>query len=485
MEQFYLKTTKERGFAKLYTNFRRGSLRFVICTGILVNIENWNKSLKSQSAKTKYLSTEEGHTVQELMTTVSEKLDTMWKDGSIRYKEDKDAIDEAISKIVNLNAAKADEEIKVRDEKKKRRIIDFCEKYTEGVLSGTIRNRHGKPYSKNQGLKWKVFCNQVKEFCNPEDTFDDIDKAFSDKFRCKLELHGYMESTLNDSIALFCRLCRVAASEGVNKNVLSLRVWQHRQATVEEKRTSIYLNDDELNALYDMELTGSEEIARDTFILGCLTCQRFSDYTDIKPENIKKTMAGNTVVGVRQKKTGTYVEIPFYDDRIGKILAKYNNSVPHIYNATFSKAIKNICRRLAETVPSLNQEYVSNLTMQEKEKEESFIRDGEILAKGGKLSRSRDYEYKLKKRYAEQYGGSPLYKRNENGEVIRFKWELVSSHTARRSGITNLYKGGILDNRDIMSLSGHKTETVFNTYVKATASEKADGIFAKLRAARG
>ncbi len=66
---------------------------------------------------------------------------------------------------------------------------------------------------------------------------------------------------------------------------------------------------------------------------------------------------------------------------------------------------------------------------------------------------------------------------------MRHKWELVSSHTGRRSGITNLYKTGLLDSREIMSISGHKSEAVYKEYIKISVSEQADRIFEKMRAA--
>lgn len=39
----------------------------------------------------------------------------------------------------------------------------------------------------------------------------------------------------------------------------------------------IYLTEEELQALYEMPLEGKEETARDVFLVGCYTSQRFSD----------------------------------------------------------------------------------------------------------------------------------------------------------------------------------------------------------------
>jgi len=48
------------------------------------------------------------------------------------------------------------------------------------------------------------------------------------------------------------------------------------------------------------------------------------------------------------------------------------------------------------------------------------------------------------------------------------KWELISTHTARRSGCTNMFLAGI-EVPVIMSFSGHTTEKQFRKYIKASS----------------
>ncbi len=52
------------------------------------------------------------------------------------------------------------------------------------------------------------------------------------------------------------------------------------------------------------------------------------------------------------------------------------------------------------------------------------------------------------------------------------KWKLVSSHTARRSFATNLYKSNF-PAISIMKITGHKTEKAFLKYIKVTPEEHA------------
>ncbi|MBA7545998.1 hypothetical protein ES705_38380 [subsurface metagenome] len=52
------------------------------------------------------------------------------------------------------------------------------------------------------------------------------------------------------------------------------------------------------------------------------------------------------------------------------------------------------------------------------------------------------------------------------------KCELLTTHTARRSFATNMYKAGI-PTITIMAITGHKTEKAFLRYIKVTPDEHA------------
>ena len=51
------------------------------------------------------------------------------------------------------------------------------------------------------------------------------------------------------------------------------------------------------------------------------------------------------------------------------------------------------------------------------------------------------------------------------------KYELISSHTCRRSFATNLY--GIIPTMTIMAITGHKSERTFLNYIKVTPAQHA------------
>ena len=77
-----------------------------------------------------------------------------------------------------------------------------------------------------------------------------------------------------------------------------------------------------------------------------------------------------------------------------------------------------------------------------------------------------------------------MWERNKHGDVIRPKYELISSHTSRRSGATNLYKMGVLSNKEMRSITGHQSEKVFETYIRVGISEQAQIVAEKILAAK-
>ncbi len=55
------------------------------------------------------------------------------------------------------------------------------------------------------------------------------------------------------------------------------------------------------------------------------------------------------------------------------------------------------------------------------------------------------------------------------------KYELICTHTGRRSFCTNAYRAGVVA-QDIMTISSHKTERSFMLYLKLGESQKAEKI---------
>ncbi len=173
---------------------------------------------------------------------------------------------------------------------------------------------------------------------------------------------------------------------------------------------NIYLTLEELDRIYQLPLIGTQAMARDLFLLGCYTAMRFSDYSRLTIWDIH-----GEFIKKRQQKTGTVVVIPIHP-RVREIIAKYNGA-PKISQTLLNRYIKSVCQQagINEKVP---------VVMEDK-------------------------------------------------KVVYYrKWELVTSHTARRSGATNMYLSG-MPTISIMKITGHTTERVFLNYIKITNEQNA------------
>jgi hypothetical protein len=187
-----------------------------------------------------------------------------------------------------------------------------------------------------------------------------------------------------------------------------------------EKVDSIYLTEAELKKLYDLDLSDQKhlEVVRDVFLVGCYTAQRYSDYSWINKDNIK-TYSDNKVIELVQAKTGEKCIIPIRPE-LDAILQKYDYTLPKTYEQKMNKYIKDI----------------------------------------GKLAGIEDIIH------VEQNKGGLIIKKDVK------KYELIKTHTARRTGCSLMYLARI-PVIDIMKISGHRTETEFLKYILVGKEETA------------
>lgn len=212
-------------------------------------------------------------------------------------------------------------------------------------------------------------------------------------------------------------------------------------------KDKIYLTKEEIQALYDMKLTGFDEQVRDVFLIGCYTGLRYCDLCRITKSCIGNTASGTPVLRLIQKKTKTPVIIPILDDNLIVLLKKYDYNVPKIWDVSINRNIKNTLALLSCKVPSLAKKERTILTLPEKRMEK------EAREKG-----LEPFEY------------------DKEGYPIKERWEMVSLHTARRTFITNVYLSGKFSIEFMMKLSGHKKYDTFKKYVRLSLDEYADDI---------
>lgn len=459
MGNYFLRTKKEKGTASVYLRVqkRNPKLNILVCSKVSVDIQQWDKVTQDVAKWNDYCKTQDGRKVKETLDSISSAIDNLISQGIY----DKARIDEVVEAIVfreerERQRIQEEEErqeqerlrqIKEQEEEaRKADVILFLENFLEGIKNGRIKNG-AENYTLNTCKVWSNFLGILKRFIQISPfTWKDINKALADRFVSFMEKNGYMVTSINKYIICFKAMIQNAMDQELHNNLIALRAFSKKKIQETDKAKEIYLTKAELQALYEMPLEGLKDKVRDVFLVGCYTCQRFSDYARLEKENFTTTAKGTKVVRIVQEKTGNDVVIPILNDNLLHIAEKYGYDIPKVNDVILNRYIKQILKELSSTVPSLARKERTLLTMKEREKEKQ---------------------------------GLVSFERDNKGYVIKPRYELVSSHTARRSGITNLYLSGNFDTYQMMSISGHRDEKTFYEYIKLSSDEVADSIAQK------
>lgn len=418
--------------------------------GISVDVNEWNEASQSERKMTNYLNRK----------GISKKIaliDDAVADMRRHHRLTKENLNISIEKIVLSDKREQLKHIedlnKEIEDKRKSNVKNFVVSYVDRIISGDARTSKGERYTKLSCKNWKQFKRIFLDFYTIHPfTWDDINKTLVDTYISYLEGLGYMRYTINKNIKNFRTLVGIAECEGLHNNHIARGKLQSPTVREQDKAKEIYLTTEELSALYEMPLEGFYDTVRDVFLIGCFTALRFSDYCGIEESDIGYTASGTKVIRLLQKKTGAPVVIPIMDDRLETLLKKYDYNVPNLWGESLNRAIKKICKKLSETVPSLAKKERTLLKLGERRAEEKAKKDGKTL-----------YEY------------------DEKGFPLKHKWELVSSHTARRSCITNMVLSKKFTIQQMMSVSGHKSQDIFNKYVKLSLDDVADTVASSAR----
>jgi len=310
-------------------------------------------------------------------------------------------------------------------------FFDFLERpsglstYFEGMIKRMEENHllsvSGRPFAKGTIETFNTALMHLKKFEEVNSRvldFMSIDIAFYYDYLDYFYSRNYSTNAIFNPIKKLKQVLRQAEQEGYKVNPT---FHSRRFVTPVELTDKIYLSDAEIKAIfeYKYELFSEIDHVRDRFILACCTGIRFGDYDEIREENIFKNEHGE-FVRVKAAKTGIVAVIPL-NWMAKQILAKYNYQLPKVIsNVNFNDYLKKI-----GSDAKLTQDVSISIT------------------RGGKL------ETESKK-----------------------KWELIQTHTARRSFATNLFLAGY-SNSEIMKITGHKTEKEFLKYIRVSSEEVA------------
>jgi hypothetical protein len=283
----------------------------------------------------------------------------------------------------------------------------------------------GKPYTKATIQVYKNTLKRLKvyeEFTKRKIDFNSITVEFYTEFT------GYLSNNLNlasNTIGKDIKTIKSILNEATERGINNNTQYKSRKFSVTREDTdAIYLTAEELESLEKLDLSKNSRLenVRDLFLIGCYTGLRFSDWSTLQPEQIK-----DGYIEVTQAKTGASIVIPVHET-VKRILDKYHGKLPN--------SISN----------QKTNEYLKEIGQIKPEGQNSSTVDGNIFKSITK-------------------GGIKVVSSHK-------KWELLCTHTARRSFATNEYLAGT-PTLTIMAITGHKTEKAFLRYIKLTSSEHA------------
>lgn len=397
---------------KIYIRYRIGrKIDFCASTRQSVLIENWDfdkQRVKNRSH------VHDRHDINELLANLTTHLETFdrlnIKDGFIpTYEMVKDYFDTffKVAKDEDTDDATitffdfVDRFIELAKTKPNRRTANQTP-----VKSGTIQG-----YITALNL-FKRYYKEVQKF-----DFDDIDLHFYNKFTSWCNSLGFRKNYTGKNIKTIKVFMNAAIREGVTTNT---KFQDLDFVTLRETADSIYLNLDELNQMWRLDLSNdpTKEHARDLFLIGCYTGLRVSDYNNLKTSSIKE-VNGVKMFVVKTQKTSKTVAMPLHPI-VEAILKKYNGIPSRMFDQKINDNIKEVAR-----LTGLDEITETTATV----------------------------------------GGLEVTQHQP-------KYKLVCTHTARRSFCTNAYLTG-MDSLDIMAISGHATDKDFRKYIKVTPEQRA------------
>lgn len=301
-------------------------------------------------------------------------------------------------------------------------FFSVIDSYIADSQSGKRKNGNDGNIKKETIGIYKTVKARLEEFFKDYDrkaSLQIIDNDFYNDFVEWLKTTKfYSKNTIGKYIKDIKSIMNYAVEEGFIDKV-SYKV--NKFKTVSEDSESVYLTIAELERIYALDLSQNLRLerVRDLFIVGAYTGFRFSDLNNIRSSDIRTDEDGDQFIEIVQKKTEDPVIVPILP-LVKEIFVKYNHNLPSLTNQKMNDYIKEVCQ-----MAGIN----------------------EIVTK--RIER----------------GGIKVETQSE-------KWEVISSHTARRSFATNAYKKGI-DTISIMAITGHRKEESFRRYLKVDNKEKA------------
>jgi integrase len=402
----------------------------MLSTHLDVDIETWNKPHTGRAFKA-YINSPDGRRAYELSEEIKHSIESLLSQ-NIRLTSamTEKLIDDIVYREERIIAAQKQHYVTLNQ---------YIDRFITSISSGARQTEKGTNYAASTVKSVRAAMTQFGNFQIEKGRnidFQDVDMNFYHEYTAYLKEKNYSINSIGKCIKELKTILRAAESEGYEVNP-KYKDKKFKGTRIEVD--SIYLTRDDLSKIMSADiskLSQGYDLARDIFMVGVWTAQRVSDYNNLSRENIKQHRIPKIIdnklvykefqtVEIRQKKTGSKVSVPVSTE-LKNILERYDYQLPHLEDQVINRYMKDICR-----LAGLDEIIEIQTT------------------KGGKAVKE-----------------------------LKRKWELVQSHTARRTGATLMYLAG-MDYYDIMRITGHTSPTMLKKYIKADSLEVADKITEK------
>ena len=420
---FYLREKNKDGETPiiLFINFNSNRLKYP--TGKVIHPKYWNDGEQViRQVKDFPLAKILNENLKFLKGTAEKELESL--SNELQRPPSIEELKKRLDEVLNPSEAR-------NEVKRPLTFLELFKRFIQDSENGIRLTSTGKRFDKRSIQKYNTTYSVLETFGKKYQlTFESINKNFYTKFVDFLNkpILGKDNEVIKASFSLnnvgkYIQVIKTflnyATENGYNTNLY----YQSKQFKAHKvPGFSIYLNEDELTDLYKLDLSSQPhyERVRDLFLVGCWTGLRFSDFTSIKPENVQ-----GEFLHIKTFKTGEPVIIPIHG-MVKLIMAKYSGKYPNslppaIANQKMNAYLKEIAKQVDSLKVPVEVEGI----------------------KGGLKVTS-----------------------------IKLKYELVTTHTARRSMATNVYKSGF-PAISLMKITGHRTEKSFLLYIKVTPEENA------------
>ena len=314
-------------------------------------------------------------------------------------------------KLTNNNLSEYINSLYGKSKKAKNTFIEGCEKIIADMKSGALQTKAGTPYAPGTVVNYEQFIQDAKSFGLKD--FDNITMETYHAYIDHCNRNGLSLNTTGSRIKLWMYLLKIAHKRGYHSNLIYLN---EDFKKLSEETPDIYLEDWEIELIYKKDLSSVPrmDIARDWFIIACFTGLRVSDLLKLKDA---KVIGGNIVA--MNKKTGEKVVIPAAE-KVRAVIKKRRGFPPKITDVELNRTIKDVAE-----AAGIKGDFLYTAT------------------KGGVKT--------------EQY-------------IPRHM--MISSHTGRRTSITNTLAGGV-PTEIVMKIHGIRSHKTLNRYNKLTPEQAA------------